>query len=189
MNTQNRTKVMRQKTQMLKRKAAQLAVCLAPARLFSRNRRGVSAVISNLILISAVITLGFVALAFANSTSVSYQTNYARSVHEDITKLKESLIFQYAHYAPNDIAVYVLNSGPANVTIKSISINNSPVILSDSNVVIQRMNDSVVIHDFVIGRGVGAEINVRDTSSVHSPESTIKITTESESNFAYNFAV
>ena len=189
MNKQNnRTKIMRQKTQMLRRKAEKFIICLTPARLFAKNRRGVSAVISNVILIGAVMTLGLVALVFARSTSVDYQTDYAKSVGDNITKLKESIVFEYVHYASNDLAVYVLNSGPANVTIKSISINTSPVSLSTS-VSIHRMNDSVVVNDYVIGKGVAVKIDVLDTLGAHSPESTIKIITESDSNFAYTFLV
>ncbi len=187
MNAQKIIRFKRQKTQMLKRKAALLMIFLTPARLFAKNRRGISAVISNMILIAAVVTLGLVALGFAQSTSIDYQNNYAKSVNDNISKLKESLVFEYANYAPNNLAVYVLNSGSANVTIQSISINNSPIALSPSSVSIQRMNDSVAINDYVIGSGVGVKISVLDTSSVHSPESAIVITTGSGSNFVYTF--
>lgn len=172
---------------MLRGRVAQFAMCLAPARLFARNRRGVSAVISNLILIGAVVTMGLVALTYARSTSVDYQTDYAQSVSSSISKLKESLVFEYAYYGTNYLSVYVLNSGSIDVNISSVSINNSPV--SSSALKIYRMSDGQEITNFTIGKGLAVEIRVLDTSSSHSGENTIKITSRSNSNFAYTFSV
>ena len=185
MRNQSKTKAVIQKIQTLERKLSLFAICLTPARLFAKNRHGVSAVISNLILIGAVLTMGLVALAYARSTSIDYQTNYAKTVDSGITKLNESLVFEYAIYGTNNLAVYVMNSGSVDVTISSVSINKSPVSLS--HVSIHRMSDNQQVTNFVIGKGVAVKISVQDTSASHAGENVIKITSRSNSNFAYNF--
>ena len=56
--------------------------------------------------------------------------NYQIEGSDDINKIKESLTFEYAHYGSNQLTLYVMNSGAVNVTIKNVSINNSPVLPS-----------------------------------------------------------
>ena len=57
-------------------------------QLLLRNRHGVSPVISNIILVAAVITVGFAVLAWTYSTSSSYTTQYGTSVSSDVDKLR-----------------------------------------------------------------------------------------------------
>ena len=115
MTTKNKHKTLQKKTQSLKRSIASFVLF----RSLVKNKRAVSAVVSNLILIGAVLAIGLVALGYARSTAINYQTDYAQTMSSDIGKLKESLIFEYAHYGSNQLSLYVLNSGPVNVTIKS----------------------------------------------------------------------
>jgi hypothetical protein len=174
---------LQRRTQSLKT----LAESFVLFRAFAKNKRAVSAVVSNLILIGAVIAVGIVVLSYARSNAINYQADYAQTMNNDIGKLKESLVFEYADYRTNQLSVYVMDSGSTNVTIGSVFINNSP--LSLSTVKIYRMNDTQQITNYNIGKGIEVKILVEDTSAVHSGENTLKITTRSNSNFAYNFLV
>jgi hypothetical protein len=183
MTTRNKHKTLRKKTQSFNRSIADFALF----RALAKNKRAVSAVISNLILIGAVLAIGLVALGYARSTSINYQTEYAQTMNSDINKIKESLTFEYAHYSSNQLTMYVMNSGPVNVTIKSISINSSPV--SSSSLTIYRMSDNQQIINNVIAKGTEVKIVLDTSGMTHSGENSVKITSRSDSNFAYNFFV
>ena len=104
----------------------------------------------------------------------------------DIAKLKETLIFEYAHYdGSNHLSLYVMNSGPVNVTVKTVSINTSPV--TSSAVMIFRMSDDEQILNDVIAKGTEVKIVLDTTGIVILNENSVKITSGSDSNFAYNF--
>jgi hypothetical protein len=94
-----------------------------------RDRRAISAVISNIILIVAVIAIGFAVLAYVNSTSNSYVTQYGQTVNSDIDKLRETVAFEYAFYnntaTPKTLSVYFMNAGKVNnVTATTIYVSN-----------------------------------------------------------------
>ena len=95
-----------------------------------KSRRAVSVVVSNLILIAAVIAVGFVVLAFTNSQSNNYVTEYGKTVSADIDQLRETLAFEYAFYnrtgfAPNNgsLTLYFINAGSVN------NVNSTSVLL------------------------------------------------------------
>jgi len=97
------------------------------SRLF-KSRSAVSAVISNLILIAAVIAVGFAALGWTYSTSNSYVTQYGNSVRSSSAQLAESLAFEYVYYnrTANSLSVYILNCGKMNtVNLTAAYVANS----------------------------------------------------------------
>jgi predicted PurR-regulated permease PerM len=53
-----------------------------------RDRRAVSVVISNIILVGAVIAVGFTVVAWTSSRSIAYMTQYSESVNSDVDKLR-----------------------------------------------------------------------------------------------------
>ena len=183
MNKKTNQKTMQKRTQHLK--PSRLGFVLF--RTLFKNRRAVSAVVSNLILIAAVLAIGLVALGYARSTSINYQTEYAQTMSSDISKLKETLIFEYAHFDSNQLTIYVMNSGSVNVTIKTISINNSPV--PSSAMTIYPMSGFQPLSDEVIAHGTEVRIVLDTTGLTNSGENSVKITSWSDSNFAYNFFV
>jgi hypothetical protein len=97
------------------------------AKLF-RDRGGVSAVISNVILVGAVIAVGFSVMAWTYSQSSLYQAQYRESVSSDIDKLRERVSFEYVFYnstAPKSLSVYLMNSGKVdNVNFTTIYIRD-----------------------------------------------------------------
>lgn len=184
MSIKNKHRTLQKKTQSIKRAMGSFVLF----RTLVKNKRAVSAVVSNLILIGAVMAIGLVALGYARTTSINYQTDYAQTMSSDIAKLKETLIFEYAHYDDsNNLSLYVMNSGPVNVTVKTVSINTSPV--TSSAVMIFRMSDDEQILNDVIAKGTEVKIVLDTTGIVILNENSVKITSGSDSNFAYNFLV
>ena len=93
-----------------------------------RDKGGVSAVISNVILIGAVIAIGFSVMAWTYSQSSVYQAQYENSVNSDINKLRERVSFEYVFYnnTAKSLSVYLMNSGQvSDVSFTTIYISNS----------------------------------------------------------------
>jgi hypothetical protein len=93
-----------------------------------RDKGGVSAVISNVILIGAVIAVGFSVMAWTYSQSSVYQAQYKQSVNSDIDMLRERVSFEYVFYdnTAKTLSVYLMNSGQvSNVNFTTIYISNS----------------------------------------------------------------
>lgn len=95
-----------------------------------RERRAVSTIVSNIILVGAVIAVGFAVVAWTYSQSSAYMTQYSESVNSDVDKLRERVSFEYVFYnntAPNSLSVYLMNSGKVgkvNVTTAYVSYSN-----------------------------------------------------------------
>jgi archaellin len=94
-----------------------------------KNKHAVSAVISNMILVAAVIAVGFSMLAWTQSQSSNYTNQYGRAISSDIDQLKERIVFEYIYYdnAKKNLTVYLMNSGTiGNVNITTVYVNNTP---------------------------------------------------------------
>ena len=101
---------------------AQHEFALAPIRKLIKNRRAINAVISNVILIGAVIVVGFATLAWSQYQTSTYQTQYSNDVNANIGQLQEKIVFEYVVKVDGDLNVYLLNCGKQNVTIKYVSV-------------------------------------------------------------------
>ena len=121
-NNQRKTK-----TENTKHACAVLkSVCIC--RGLVKSRRAVSTVISNLILIAAVIAVGFVALSYANSVSNNHVIQYGQAVNEDIDQLREEVAFEYAFYnsSTRNLTAFFMNAGSiGNIWINSMKVSNS----------------------------------------------------------------
>jgi len=94
-----------------------------------KNKNAVSAVISNMILVAAVIAVGFSMLSWTQSQSSNYTNQYGRAVSSDIDQLKERIVFEYIYYDndKNNLTVYLMNPGTiGNVNITTVYVNNTP---------------------------------------------------------------
>jgi flagellar biosynthesis/type III secretory pathway M-ring protein FliF/YscJ len=103
-----------------------------------KNRRGVSAVISNLILIAAVIAVGFTVLVWSQTQSSNYTNMYGNAIKSDTDQLRERLAFEYIHYDSTSLTVYLMNSGTiGDVSIASVYVDNvsyaSPTLAPGTN--------------------------------------------------------
>ncbi len=186
MSIKNKIKAVRKKTQTIKRKVTASVIGFTPIHMLVKNRRATSAVVSNLILIAAVIVVGFVALGYARSTSNNYQTQYRQTVNSDIDKLKETIAFEYAYYKVNvgNLSVYFMNAGSiGNLNITTVLLSNSTWSKSFHYPPMHYLNGTLT-NAF----GVGEEgYIILPCSPLASGPYTVKLTTWRVSTFATNF--
>ena len=179
----NKTKTIGQKTHNLKHVVVESAMRFTPIRTLVKNRRAVSAVMSNLILIGAVVAIGLVALGYTRATSINYQTQYAEDMSSDIGKLKENISFEYVHYdgSLNILHVYFLNCGTLDVEIDRLSVNTSTQSFSTYHLNGTSIPNNIIAH--------GQEGHIESSMNLPSGTYSVKLTTGSESVFAYDFLV
>jgi hypothetical protein len=92
------------------------------------RRRGVSVVVSNVILTGAVIAVSFAVLFWTQYRSSAYNEQYSEAMNADIARLKERLAFEYVfhHQSGNKLSVYLMNCGTINdTTVKTVYITTS----------------------------------------------------------------
>jgi len=107
----------------LRQLLTQHVFAIAPVHKLIKNRRAINAVISNVILIGAVIVVGFAALSWSQYQSSAYQSQYTSDVNANIGQLQEKIVFEYVVKVDGNLTVYLLNYGTQNVTIKEVSVN------------------------------------------------------------------
>jgi hypothetical protein len=116
--------------------------CRKYARLL-QNRRAISAVISNVILVGAVIAVSFVVLFWAQYRSSAYNEQYSEAMNSDIAKLKERLVYEYVFYDEGEdkLYVYLMNVGTVNnVTVQTVYVRNSTWFTVFSSVELKFLN-------------------------------------------------
>jgi hypothetical protein len=154
-----------------------------------RDRRGVSAVISNMILVGAVITIGFAAVAWTYSQSSAYMSQYSESVDSDINKLRERVSFEYVFYdnSTKTLTVYLMNSGKVgdvNFTTVYVSYTNTSLVGSYTGIQLKFLNTTSTTH-----LDVGQEGYFELSSITLKPGYvyTVKVVTRRGSSFGNTF--
>lgn len=159
-----------------------------PVRVFIKNKKALSPVISNLILIAAVIVLGFAVFAYARDISSDYQADYQRSVSSDIDQLKETLGFEFVYYnntgASPHVQVYFLNAGTITFEVDKVYLSTSTNNLTYT---IKYMNGTATTGKNL---GVSEERQIAIQQSLSPGQTyTMKVTTIRGSSFAYSFSI
>lgn len=159
------------------------------SRLF-KSRSAVSAVISNLILIAAVIAVGFTALGWTYSASNSYVAQYGNSVRSNSEQLAENLAFEYAYYSrtAESLSVYILNCGKINaVNLTAAYVANATWTTSTFTIALKWLNGTSISSNHLDmgqeGYFVWPAIDLSLGNSY-----TVKITTWRGSSFEYQLA-
>lgn len=106
-----------------------------------QGSRGVSPVISSVILTGAVIVAGFVVLFWTQAQSSTYNQLYGDAVDADIARLKERVALEYTIYAGGTLRVYLINCG----TIDDLAVNT--VYISGGGQLVSIFSN-IVLHDF-----------------------------------------
>jgi hypothetical protein len=151
-----------------------------------RNKRAVSAVISNLILIAAVIAVGFSVLAWTQYQSSTYQKAQSDIISQDISQLQERLALEYTYYASGILKVFLLNPGPVNVIIQTVFLSTSPgspVSFSLYNF----DNPPLIISTLYTGAQTREGYIQVSTGSLSPGSYSVTIITSKGSAFVYNF--
>lgn len=92
-------------------------------RLFL-DRRAISSVLSNVMLASVVLSLGFGMQYWVYWRSMEYNNQYGILVDDSIAKMKEKLVFEHIFYNGSDLTVYLMNCGGIDDTsISSVSLS------------------------------------------------------------------
>ena len=111
-------------TKKIRQTVEQHVFAIAPVHKLIANRRAINAVLSNIILIGAVIVVGFAVISWSQYQSSSYQTQYTGDVNASIGQLEEKIVFEYVvNVSSTQLKVYLLNCGTQNVTLKEVSVN------------------------------------------------------------------
>jgi hypothetical protein len=154
-------------------------------RQLINNRRAVNAVISNLILIAAVIVIGLVAVAYTQNVSSNYQSQYGQTVNNDVNKVKETIKFEYAFYnaSTKNLNVYFINSGSVNVNVTGISINGTARSFTLNSI------NGAAKPTQLFSVGEEGYFVASTTTTLASGTYSTKITTGRGSIFAFNFVV
>jgi len=95
-------------------------------RLFI-DRRAISSVLSNVMLASVVLSLGFGMQYWVYWRSMEYNDQYGILVDDSIAKIKEKLVFEHIFYNGSDsnLTVYLMNCGGIDDTsISSVSLSS-----------------------------------------------------------------
>jgi hypothetical protein len=82
-----KTRKMRRKARVVKRKITAPLLRFKPIHMLVKNRRAVNAVMSNLILVAAVIVVGFAVLAWEQNQSAQYQQTQSAIINKDVNQL------------------------------------------------------------------------------------------------------
>ena len=146
-----------------------------------------SAVVSNVILTGAVITVGFVVLAWTQSRSSAYNEQYSEAMNADVARLKERLTFEYVFYnnSANNVSVYVMNSGTINsINITTVYVSNATWFTSNSSITLKFLNGTST-ND--LDTGEEGYFVLRQVSLVTGNSYSVKIITGRGSTFESTF--
>lgn len=100
---------------------------IIPKFVLIGNLHAVNTVIANMILIAAVIVMGFVVLSYVLSNSNDYKTEYQQTVSAEIQKLKETLAYEYIYYnsTSKELSIYVMNAGTIDLQVDKVYLNTA----------------------------------------------------------------
>jgi hypothetical protein len=171
------------KAQRMTRKTARSILGLTPISTLAKNRKAVNAVIANIILVAAVIVVGFATLGWVQSQSTQYQQIQTGVVNRDVSQLQERLSFEYVSYNSHTLTVYLLNSGTSNnVNVTSVQIGSSAP-LSVTNLYL--LNGTSVKS---LTTGQDGYFTVSGVTLNQGTTYTIRVITSRGSTFVTNFA-
>jgi hypothetical protein len=156
------------------------------------GRRGVSAVVSNVILTGAVIAVSFVVLAWTQYRSSAYNDEYSEAMDADIARLKERLAFEYVFYDQSEskLSVYLMNCGTINdTTVKTVYVTTNVGEVKEvfSNIKLMDFND-VEIVDQDLDRGEEGYFML-SSLSLESDSYSVRVVTGRGSAFDHTFIV
>jgi len=105
-------------------------------RRLSRDKRAMSPVIGELILVSCVLVLGIVVWSFAIGYSNYEQTGYWQKVNENVYMLKERFVvenvaFNSTSNSSGILHVWIYNYGEINIQTQIYILRNGIVIAED----------------------------------------------------------
>jgi hypothetical protein len=161
---------------------------------FARGKCAVSPVISNVILVGAVIAVGFSTIFWLQSMAYNYNVQYSAAVKANIEKLKEKLAFEYVYYngVNKSLSVYLINCG----TVDNVKITTVYLSFANGTIIHIYPYSSFTLKTFfhapitnhTLNRGEEGYFTLSPLDL--APGSyVIRVTTKRGTNFDYTFAV
>ena len=147
------------------------------------NKRALSPVVSSMVLVAVVIVLGFSTLAYAHTISDDYRDQYQENVSTDISKLRETLTFEYVYFNNGHILIYFMNSGSISFEVNMVSLSTLPEAIEPN---ITYLSGGLASNKTL---AIGEQRLIDLPISIVSGQYTIKITTIRGSSFEYSFMV
>lgn len=97
--------------------------------LRSRSRRGISTVVTSVMLVSAVSLMGAFLVSWSSSSFASKQVSIAKSVNDRVNQIKENFVVEDAWFFTNSTSSYVKvtlrNTGDVSISVASVYLNNT----------------------------------------------------------------
>lgn len=155
------------------------------------DKRAVSPAVSSVILATAVITLSFVVLAWAQYRVSFYHEQYGEAMDIDVARLKERLMFEYVFHnrSGNTLSVYLMNCGTVDkITIQTVYVETTigALIQVNSNVTLMQFNGDEVA-DQNLDRGEEGYFTFSSPSLVTGTSYSVRIITGRGSTFDHVF--
>jgi hypothetical protein len=157
-----------------------------------RCRRGVSAVVSNVILTGAVIAVALFVFNWMQYRASNYNTEIGVAINSDVNKLKERVAFEYVFYnrtTPYNVSAYLMNSGTVgNVTVQAVYIRDSTnaLVMTSTNPTLKFFNDTTMPKQYLDISQEGY-FQITSVSLVADSSYTIQIVTGRGSIFVNTF--
>jgi hypothetical protein len=109
----------------------------------------VSLVISNVILASAVVTLGLIVLFWTQQRAFLANEEYGYTTDENIAKIKERIAIEHIfyNYSENTLSIYLMNYGRSNnVLLDTTYLRNSSWSQAFSDIKLRFLNGTETQH-------------------------------------------
>jgi flagellin-like protein len=99
----------------------------------TRKNRGVSPVISSIVLTAMVLVIGAGVWGVSTGASSIIQTNYYEEVMESVEKIKERFCIEHigVDKASNELNIWIYNYGPIDIMINLIRVTGGNHISSE----------------------------------------------------------
>jgi hypothetical protein len=156
------------------------------------RKRGVTPVISSVILTGAVIAVSFVVLSWTQYRSSAYNEQYGDAMDADIAQLKERLTFEHIFYngTEDNLSVYLMNCGTIdNVTIQTVYIKNNAgaSVQAYSSVTLMHFNGTEIANQDLDRTEEGYFVLSSLADLVADSSYTVRVVTGRGSTFDYAF--
>lgn len=97
--------------------------------LRSKGRRGISTVVTSIMLVSAVSLMGAFLVSWSSSSFAAKQVDVTKSVNDRVNQIKENFVVEDAWFFSNSTAKYVKvtvrNAGDIQIKISAVYLNNT----------------------------------------------------------------
>lgn len=99
--------------------------------MLARAKRGISTVVTSVMLVSAVSLMGAFMVSWSSSTFASKQLNISKSINDRVNQIKENFVVEDVWFFSNSTAKYakvtVRNTGDISISVSGVYLNNTQV--------------------------------------------------------------